>query len=236
MGQGDSAFQQCHPLCSGPGMERSNSCESELPAENAVLLNVYDLNEDWLVANQIFQQTGELGGAFHCGVEIYGNEWTFGKDGVFASRPRWHPIHMYRQTIVVGHTGYSPEDVLAIIEDERCGKWQGRSYDLLSRNCCTFSRAICKRLTGEDIPDWVDRLPRLLHVVKAPVTAMANGLKSVPLSNMFQRSDVSIDSLDSDFSLESFVFDATPTRTKYADPKDSYIRIASSLRIASIDW
>lgn len=236
MGQGDSAFQQCHPICSGPGMVRSVSCESELPSENAVLLNVYDLSEDWLVANEIFQQTGELGGAFHCGVEIYGREWTFGKDGVFVSRPRWHPIHMYRQTIVIGHTRYSPEDVDAIIEGELCYKWQARSYDLLSRNCCTFSRAFCKRLTGKNIPDWVDRLPRFLHVVKAPVTAMADGLNSVPLSNMFQRRDVSIGSMDSDFSLESFDFDATPSIAKYDDPDASYIRIASSLRIASIDW
>lgn len=218
-------------------MVRSISCGSEPPSENAVLLNVYDLSKDWLVANDIFQQTGELGGAFHCGVEIYGREWTFGKDGIFPSQPRWHPIHMYRQTIVVGYTGYSSEDVAAVIVDELWDEWEGRSYDLLSRNCCTFSRALCKRLTGRNIPDWVDRFPRLLgQVVKSPVTAMAEGLNSVPLSNMFQRCDVSVGSMDSDFSPESFVFDGTRTRTKFDDPEDSYIRIASSVRIASIDW
>merc|ERR1719335_81881 len=121
---------------------------------------------------------------------------------------------MYRQSIVIGYTRYGPEDVAAIIEDELCPKWPGRSYDLLARNCCTFSRALCKRLTGKNIPDWVDRLPRFLHVVKAPVTAMAEGLNSVPLSNMFQRRDVSVGSMDSDFSPESSVFDVTRTRTK----------------------
>jgi hypothetical protein len=218
-------------------MVRSSSCESKPPSENAVLLNVYDLSEDWLVANDIFQQTGELGGAFHCGVEIYGREWAFSNTGVFASRPRWHPIHKYRQTIVVGYVGYSSEDVATIMVDELSDEWEGWSYDLLSRNCCTFSRAVCKRLTGNDIPDWVDRFPRLLgHVVKAPVTALAKGLNLVPLSSTFQRRDVSIGSMDSDFSPESFVFDASRTRTKCSDPKDSYIRIASSVRIASIDW
>jgi len=202
---------------------RSISCESELPSENAVLLNVYDLSEDWLMANEMFQQTLELGGAFHCGVEIYGREWTFGTDGVFVSRPCFHQTHVYRQTIVIGHTRYCREDVVAVIADELCPKWQGRSYDLLSRNCCTFSRALCRRLTGKNIPDWVDRLPRLLHAVKAPVKAMAKGLNSVPLSNMFQYRDVSVDSLDDDFSLDD-------------DLKPSYLRIASSVRIASIDW
>jgi hypothetical protein len=239
MGQGDSAFQQCHPLCTtGAGMTRAISLDSEAseaPPENAVLLNVYDLSEDWLVANEIFQQTGELGGAFHCGVEIYGHEWTFGQDGIFFSRPKRHPVHMYRQSIVIGYTRYGPEDVAAIIEDELCPKWPGKSYDLLSRNCCTFSRALCKHLTGKKIPDWVDRFPRLLHVVKAPVKAMAENLGSVPLSNMFHRRDFSLDSMDSDFSLESFIIDATPTPRKYDDPKE-FARIASSLRIASIDW
>merc|ERR1711869_29425 len=98
----------------------------------------------------------------------------------------------YRSSIPIGHTKYGPEEVDLILEDEIFSKWPGRSYDMLARNCCSFSRSFCKRLTGACIPDWVDRLPRALNAVRKPVKASIDSEES-----HFSRED-------SHFSISSF--------------------------------
>jgi len=179
--------------------------------DSAVLLNIYDLTEEFKLPNSVFQEVVALGGAFHAGVEVYGREWSFGYDGVHWLPPRTHDVHVYRESILIGHTKYAPEEVALILEDEMFSKWPGRSYDLLSRNCCTFSRSFCKRLTGDIIPDWVDRLPRLLSAASKPVLGVADAAKGVgkfmesaPGSHAFAqcRGD-SIESVGSEFSLYS---------------------------------
>lgn len=227
MGQGNTcmacyAIQPCQT-----GILRSISGDECDDLEHAVLLNIYDLDEDWLHTNDIFSDVLEFGGAFHAGVEIFGREWSFGTDGVLASRPKEHDIHVYRQTVVMGYTKYDPEEVLAILEDEVHPKWPGRSYSLLSKNCCSFARSFCKRLTGNIIPDWVDRLPRLLNQVTKPVKGVADAaagvgkvMNSAPQSRRMLASgrECSIES-ESDFSVASFM--TTPTPTPRYDPRQS---------------
>jgi hypothetical protein len=210
----------CQP-CVGPvqqcqkGILRSLSDdhESQFDSEDsAVYLNIYDLSEDWLRTNDIFQEALELGGAFHAGVQIYGREWSFSTTGVDYTCPRQNEVHVYRESILLGYTKYDPEEVAAILQLEMFPKWPGRSYDLLSRNCCSFSRSFCKRLTGEFIPDWVDRLPRLLSVVTKPVKGAANMAAGVGRSmNSAPRRDFSVESAESDFSVASFATTLTPT-------------------------
>lgn len=184
----------------------------------AVLLNIYDLNEEWLLSNEILQEVLELGGAFHTGVEVYGREWSFGTTGVAASCPRSHDVHVYRRSVLIGYANSSPEEVEAILQDEMLPKWAGRSYKLLSRNCCSFSRALCKRLTGNVIPDWVDRLPRLLNVITKPVKGVAEvaagvgkSMNSAPVSNSFMPRDCSLESMDSNLSVATLAPNLTST-------------------------
>jgi len=180
MGQGGGALKQCkncHPAIlkslSGDDLDPEDDC--------TVKLNIYDLSEDWLLANDLFQEVAELGGAFHAGVEIYGREWTFSSEGVSCSWPRENDVHVYRQTIEIGATKYDPAEIAVILEDEMSRKWDGDSYDLLGKNCCSFSRSFCKRLTGGNIPDWVDRLPRVLNAVTKPVKGVADAAKGAIL-------------------------------------------------------
>ena len=37
-----------------------------------------------------------IGGAFHSGVEVFGNEWSYGKRGVTCQPPRAAEDHVYR--------------------------------------------------------------------------------------------------------------------------------------------
>lgn len=221
MGQGQGA---CPTMLPNHGILRTQSSD-EFDAEDdcAVYLNIYDLNEEYLLANDIFQEVLELGGAFHAGVEVYGREWSFGTTGVGFNRPKTHDVHVYRQSILIGYSQYDPDQVETIIEDVMNHRWPGSSYQLLSRNCCTFSRAFCKHLTGNVIPDWVDRLPRLLNVITKPVKGVANvaagmgkSVNSAPASHSFApRRDCSIESVDSNFSIASLAttlsaIDSTP--------------------------
>lgn len=216
--------QSCHPRL------LRNIAEDEFEGldDCAVLLNIYDLNEKWLIANNIFHEDLEFGGAFHAGVEVYGREWSFGNTGVFFNRPKCHDVHVYRQTIVIGCTNYGPEEVEAILEDEMFPSWAGRSYDLFSRNCCTFARALCKRLTGNVIPEWVDRLPRLLNSITMPIKGVAKdvatefgkSMNSAPVSHSFAaRRDCSIESADSNFSLASNLI-STPRNESLIVPRN----------------
>jgi hypothetical protein len=177
-----------------------------------VQLNIYDLSKEFLISNDISQEVLELGGAFHAGVEVYGQEWSFSPDGVDFNCPKTHDIHVFRETIVIGYTHCEPGEVQAFIEDQMSMEWRGSSYDLLSRNCCTFSRALCKRLTGNTIPDWVDRLPRLLTALTQPVRSVAD------VSSIFVA--VRRDSCCSIESMDSTITAAALATSRPATPKN----------------
>merc|ERR1719277_2901194 len=99
-------------------------------------------------------------GAFHCGVEVYGCEWSYSDtedglgDGVFASRPRCCDSHTYSESVPMGMTSMKEEDVLQLINLLK-GYWPVASYDTLSHNCCHFCDELCQRLRVGPIPKWV---------------------------------------------------------------------------------
>lgn len=139
---------------------------------SAVLLNVYDLTEDYITANDIFQEALDIGGAFHAGVEVYGREFSFARDGIYASIPRVHEVHLWRMAIFIGFTEYTLDEINDIVDDELSESWPGSSYDLLSRNCCSFSRYFCDRIAHQCIPDWVDRLARIANTASQPARVL----------------------------------------------------------------
>mmetsp|Transcript_174255 Transcript_174255/g.423911 ORF Transcript_174255/g.423911 Transcript_174255/m.423911 type:complete len:249 (-) Transcript_174255:105-851(-) len=126
-----------------------------------VYLNVYDLNEDWLRANNLFRDFLKIGGAFHTGVELYGREWSYGQEGVSSSQPRAHAVHIYRTSVPMGMTSQSRAEVLQFLEQEVMPRWQGGDYDILRRNCCSFADFLCSRLVQKHIPGWVTRFPKV---------------------------------------------------------------------------
>lgn len=124
-----------------------------------VFLHIYNLgmSGEGKVLNSVLRVVGT--GAFHCGVEVYGKEWSFrGRccigTGVFASRPRCCENHSYSETIAMGPTALPAAEVsrlLSVLQRE----WPGLSYDTLRRNCCHFSDKLCRHLGVGGIPDWL---------------------------------------------------------------------------------
>ena len=64
-----------------------------------------------------------------------------------------HPV-VFRESVTVGETRASPEEVQQIVQSLG-DSFRGTSYHLLQRNCNHFSDMLCERLTGQQAPLWV---------------------------------------------------------------------------------
>jgi len=140
---------------------------AKLP-HGSVLLNVYDVsdNDTLKQINQIFTANGNVmvGGVFHGGIEIYGKEWCYGgtqdeRTGVCHVRPRLHPAHTYKATVLMGRTRLSAAQIDTLMSKMKA-EWRGNRYNLIHFNCCTFCNALSEKLGLRRIPGWVDRAAR----------------------------------------------------------------------------
>lgn len=122
-----------------------------------VYLNVYDLIEQ----NYYTYWLGV--GIFHSGVEVHGIEYAFGgheydAPGVFATNPREAPGAVtWREAVLVGETSLSASQVHEAVQ-AMGQEYKGNRYHLLQVNCNHFSDDLCRRLTGNPAPAWINRL------------------------------------------------------------------------------
>eukprot|EP00754_Rhynchopus_humris_P036317 Rhum_TRINITY_DN18469_c0_g1::Rhum_TRINITY_DN18469_c0_g1_i1::g.167266::m.167266 len=128
-----------------------------------VTLHIYDVTNVTVIKylNKVTKDVGGVGGAFHAAVEVYGWEWSFGctvsdETGVFKDHPAKCPLHQYRDSIAMGETELSEEEFDVLIKQMELD-WRGPSYDLLNRNCCVFSDALCVALGVGHVPSWLNR-------------------------------------------------------------------------------
>mmetsp|Transcript_134504 Transcript_134504/g.335561 ORF Transcript_134504/g.335561 Transcript_134504/m.335561 type:complete len:198 (-) Transcript_134504:134-727(-) len=143
------------------GSEASTLAAPQPLVPTPVLLHVYDLGENFEV-QALNAVLGALGtGAFHCGVEVYGHEFSFNYksegSGVFKCPPRSCPGHTYRTSVEMGFTTLTPSQVDRILNVLK-HEWPGTSYHILENNCCAFSDAFCRALGVGPIPMWTRNL------------------------------------------------------------------------------
>lgn len=132
-----------------------------------VTLNIYDLHG---TGSAIFKNMNVLlraagTGAFHVGVEVFGQEWSYGyressRSGVYSHAPRESDLHSYRESIFMGETLLGQYEVERLMEI-MSARWKGDSYDMLSRNCCHFCEELCMMLDVDPLPDWLNSLAAL---------------------------------------------------------------------------
>eukprot|EP00438_Fugacium_kawagutii_P003638 Skav224208 [mRNA] locus=scaffold939:919848:932012:- [translate_table: standard] len=77
----------------------------------SVYLHLYDLNDTFAHMNSVSLDLLGLGGALHVGVEILGNEWSFGMQGVSITTPKENQYYTYRQTVTMGRTALKRKEV-----------------------------------------------------------------------------------------------------------------------------
>lgn len=137
-------------------------------------LQVYDLSP----ANDYLCTLGL--GAHHSGVEINGREYTFSDSGVFDSTPRDESQAPLRTSVNLGDVSISHTEVGACPIKSRTGETPQQSqlvvyycadavisrlrpdfapgtYNVLTKNCNVFSRALVLELLGLEIPGYVNR-------------------------------------------------------------------------------
>jgi hypothetical protein len=155
----------CNLPCMGLS-KHIDSDETISKRREPVLLNVYDMYK-------INEYTTNIGlGIFHSGVEVYGAEFGYGghpnsHTGIFDMQPRNEQVLgeyfnmkgqlRFRQTILIGHTNFTQEEV-DMIKNRLGRKFRGNRYHLLNNNCNHFSAAFTKILCRKRIPAWVNRL------------------------------------------------------------------------------
>lgn len=124
-------------------------------------MHIYDVFADDRVeaVNDVLHTLGT--GAFHAGVEVYGEEWSYGftpmESGLVVCGPKSNPAHRYRESIVMGTTPLSLAEVETLLL-QMAKEWPGQAYDLLLHNCCHFCDALCIRLGVGALPVWVTNL------------------------------------------------------------------------------
>lgn len=101
-----------------------------------VRLHVYDLSAVTRMLNLPL---------FHLGVEVYQREHSFTSRGVISTRPGDNKAYRHREVVTLGHTDLTGRQVYNLLTKVK-RSWAGSSYDLLSRNCVTFSVAFCRLL------------------------------------------------------------------------------------------
>ncbi|CAM9631115.1 unnamed protein product [Ascophyllum nodosum] len=122
------------------------------PRTTEVILNVYDLTP----MNEWVHPIGM--GAYHSGLEVEGREYTYGGGGgIFDHDPRKaHGAH-FREAVSMGSFAGEP-GTLARALDALREEFGPDRYNILMRNCNTFSSALCEELLGRPIPGYVNRL------------------------------------------------------------------------------
>ena len=165
---------------------RATSTTTGVASTTTVRVHVYDLNANY---NDLAYPIGL--GIHHSAVEIYDREYAFGYHddanvtGVFDIAPKSapHPAK-YRETIEIG-TSLLTEDQFADALEALRRDFPGPSYDLLKRNCNTFTETMVKVLTGKSVPGYVNRLANLGAVAHdfAPCllpTSIVGDLQTLP--------------------------------------------------------
>lgn len=133
-----------------------------------VWLHVYDLGllSKWLLNDWSSSESGI--GAFHCGVEVMGVEWSFqamvaaedDTTGMLCHAPKLHPRHLYRESICLGTSPLSANEIYNVLIGLETS-WLANSYHFLTHNCTDFAEALSQSLhVPTPFPTWAHGLAK----------------------------------------------------------------------------
>lgn len=143
------------------GAEGLNSLQSPVSTRKFnISISVYDL----LPPNGLSTVLWTFGcSLLHTGVVIEDKEYAYGGhdrpgvSGVYWTHPKTEPPGgTFRCELQHGFTILRDAEINSILE-EAAQYFQGRSYNLLSKNCNHFTSYLCEQLTGKPAPAWINR-------------------------------------------------------------------------------
>mmetsp|Transcript_58104 Transcript_58104/g.92333 ORF Transcript_58104/g.92333 Transcript_58104/m.92333 type:complete len:367 (-) Transcript_58104:51-1151(-) len=150
---------------------------------NQVLVNIYEIAGFGRMNRLMASAEVPIGGAVHAGVEVYGNEWSYGGghargSGVTRDVPRQNRQHRFSETIVMPATSLTSEEVKEVVAD-LLSLWPATEYHWLRRNCLTFANELCERLGVGKMPAWIDRFARGASALDHGFSLIAEGAMGV---------------------------------------------------------
>ncbi|XP_076920523.1 deSI-like protein At4g17486 [Bidens hawaiensis] len=154
---------------------RRSSIECRKEGSVPVYLNVYDLTS----MNGYAYWLGL--GVYHSGVQVHGVEYAFGcheqsTTGIYEGEPKQCEGFTFRKQILIGWTEKKLTQVRRIMED-LAEDYKGISYNLITKNCNHFCKDVCIRLTGNSIPNWINRLARIGFLCNCIIPASISSTK-----------------------------------------------------------
>eukprot|EP01104_Vermistella_antarctica_P016727 TRINITY_DN5758_c0_g1_i1.p1 TRINITY_DN5758_c0_g1~~TRINITY_DN5758_c0_g1_i1.p1 ORF type:complete len:222 (+),score=19.99 TRINITY_DN5758_c0_g1_i1:187-852(+) len=128
-----------------------------------VYLNIYDM-----VAENRYGYPVGLG-VFHSGVEVLGREYSYGfheheGTGVFVVEPKGAEGVWFRESLLIGEIYNTPLEIRSSL-DVIAREFPGRGYHVIYRNCNHFADELCRRLTTNGAPYFINRLAYLGSLV-----------------------------------------------------------------------
>jgi len=159
----------------------------EIP-EIKVFLNIYDLNP----LNNYLHPFGL--GAYHTSIQFFDTEFSFGfhggsHSGVYETEPRQSCDGRFRQSISLGTTLLSIEEILDAIEELKI-EYIGCSYNLFTKNCNHFTNDLCKKLMKRPIPSYLNRLAAISYYVRCFVPrSLVDTKNHVPSNQRHKKKD-----------------------------------------------
>lgn len=171
----------------GPAAEAaplvSGGTAPDPPGPAAVVINTYWMRTVNMKNGRMEKTTGgnglswgqrwarDLLGIYHVGVEVNGEEYTFGnyrapnfqrlgveRSGVVKHRPRQPGVHCeFKQGVPVGTTTWSVAEVDAFCAEFGKSQYLAASYNRINHNCVDFARSLCAKLGAGDVPGWCYR-------------------------------------------------------------------------------
>jgi len=184
------------------------------PLEGApalVRLNVYGAGGAGLRGALVLFRPSSLEHLFHCGVEVHHCEWSYGGEerqwgfnwnigatshptGVTCSVPRESPGHDFSESVPLGKTMLSEDEVLGIIQN--LGRsWPAAEHDPMTKGCLHFSDAFCQMLGVSAVPERVRSL-----LAPDPATRSLAAVRQV-LCNCEQKGGGTTDLREEDIAL-----------------------------------
>jgi hypothetical protein len=164
------------------GAQGSNAC-----CHAEVYLNIYDVGGTSVMRNINDVLRGFGTGVYHTGIQVYNTEWSFAAlvgeqgdlaegTGVVSNAPRKDENHRFRESVFLGYTTKSEEQVITLLNDMK-RKWRSENYDLLRNNCQSFCARLCQELCGDNMPEpttsWVTSMAKVGNIIDTPMVFLA---------------------------------------------------------------
>lgn len=134
--------------------------------KHEVLLHMYDLSNGAAKSMSHWVLGTNIDGVWHTGVVVYGKEYYYSKDTVFADAGDTS-FGKPTRIIHLGHTLWRQDELHEFVTAELKPVFQRDTYDVVCNNCNHFSDRVCMFLVGKHPPAEVLNQPSMLLRARA---------------------------------------------------------------------